>query len=162
MPEKQKGKMKRHSSLSPLSRDHHPALIAAQICKANSPAYTGLPSLPAEKRVYILSFWKDELADHFKAEEEILIPLITGIDAGLDSISKLVLAQHQELYHLIRELESAEDVEAALDDFGNALGEHVRLEERVWFERMQKVLDESLLNEIGRRMDSGKTEQKNS
>ncbi|MFA7229470.1 MAG: hemerythrin domain-containing protein [Melioribacteraceae bacterium] len=147
--------MKRHSSLSGLSRDHHPALIAAQICKIKSPAYVGLPSEPAEKKKYILSFWKEELQSHFRSEEELLIPLIAGRDAELDDITKIVLRQHLELTQFIRELESAEDVESALDNFGYALDEHVRLEERVWFEMIQNLLDEKLLVEIGENLNSG-------
>ncbi|PKL81958.1 MAG: hypothetical protein CVV24_12620 [Ignavibacteriae bacterium HGW-Ignavibacteriae-3] len=74
-----------------LSRDHHPALIAAQICKRGSPAYLGLPTLPAEKLSYIRSFWKDELYEHFKIEEEILIPEIAGKNDELDKITSNVI-----------------------------------------------------------------------
>lgn len=143
-----------------LSRDHHPGLIAAQICKKGSPAYVGLPSIPGEKLNYIKSFWEDDLYKHFRIEEEILIPAITGTNAGLDKITARVLKEHSTLELLFRELDSPPDVEQALDNFGNALDEHIRHEERIWFEMIQKIFDEEFLAALGQKINSADSRSK--
>jgi len=63
------------------------------------------------------------------------------------------LKEHKIIAQLFRELEAPEDVELALDNFGNALDEHIRHEERIWFEKIQNVFDEDFLAELGPRID---------
>lgn len=146
--------MKRHQSLIPLSREHHHGLIAAQFCKKNSPAYKKMPSDPHGKRNYILAYGENELLSHLKVEEESLIPMLTGMSEDLDKLITRVLDEHDCIRQLIRELETTSDVEEAVDNLGKAIDRHIRFEEREWFHNIQKLTDESLLNEIGSRINS--------
>lgn len=49
----------------------------------------------------------------------------------------------------VRELEDANDVEVAPDNFGKAVDHHIRFERREWFENIQKTISDILLFEIG-------------
>ena len=60
--------MKRHPALHTLSHDHHQGLILAQQLKKGAPQYKGMPSTLVGKKDYTLSFYNDELVQHFKAD----------------------------------------------------------------------------------------------
>ena len=64
--------MKRHEALAPLSREHHEALILAQLLKKGVPAYKGLPTDTAGKISYARQLYADKLRRHFLDEEKIL------------------------------------------------------------------------------------------
>ena len=64
--------MKRHETLAPLSRDHHEALILAQLLKKDAPAYKNLPTQPNEKAGYAVNFYINHLEKHFLQEETML------------------------------------------------------------------------------------------
>ncbi|NUN09136.1 MAG: hemerythrin domain-containing protein [Ignavibacteriaceae bacterium] len=145
--------MKRHKSLFKLSREHHDGLILAQLLKQDAPQYKGMPHTPHEKRTYALNFFKTHLIGHFKAEEEILFSFGKGKSSRLATLTGELIFQHQNLaanFKLI-ELEN-ENYVHIMDETGYMLEQHIRLEEREYFQLLQEELSEEELEELGNRL----------
>ncbi len=140
--------MKRHESLISLSRQHHDALILAQLIKKNSPPYKGLPTDTKGKREYTLYMFRDHLVPHFEAEELILIPFITGKDKTIDILSEEIVSEHKKITDLIEFIRIEKDTEENLDQLGNILSSHIRKEERELFEKIQIVFTRTQLKKL--------------
>ncbi len=140
--------MKRHSSLAILSREHHGALILAQLLKRNAPLYKGLPADTAGKAEYAYRFYRDELVDHFAAEEQAVLNKVKGIAAPLDALADEIIADHLRLRALFESIKNAKDLAAHLDELGNALEKHIRKEERELFPLIEASCPESVLIEM--------------
>ena len=140
--------MKRHSSLAILSREHHSALILAQLLKKGAPVYKGLPVEPTGKADYAIRFYQNELINHFDQEEQAVINKIKGIDADLDKLANEITEEHKELRVLFSSIKDTHDLASYLDKLGYALQQHIRKEERVFFPLIQQVCSEKQLSEI--------------
>jgi len=150
--------MKRHASLHPLSQHHHFALIQALgIRRARA--------LPAGKREAalrraaekFLRFWKKTGQQHFREEEEVLLPAYAGhVPLESDAEVLRMLADHAAIRALSQRIETAladqTDVEADLVALGRRLQEHVRLEENRIFPRIEAALREAELHALGQRL----------
>lgn len=147
--------MKRDPALAELSREHLPALILAYRLRhgrSSNPAEPW-PTDVSEQRAAALPFIQGELRRHFAAEEAILIPHKTSLsDPGP---SEQVLAEHQSFWQQIARIETAtpEELPALLQALGEFLEAHVRFEERVWFEQLQRELKPAVLAELGRQLE---------
>ena len=141
--------MKRHPALHTLSHDHHQGLILAQQLKKGAPQYKGMPSTLEGKRDYALSFYKNELVQHFKDEEEILFPLVKNKNIDLDTMISEIISEHRKMESLVKELENTANLEDLLDELGQLLEKHIRKEERDLFIEIEKVLSEEELLKIG-------------
>ena len=139
--------MKRHSSLVFLSREHHGALILAQLLKRDAPIYKGMPTDTQGKAEYALQFYKEELVMHFEKEEKVL-QLVTGINGPLDLLVQTILKEHKELHAAFLSINSQPDLVAYLDILGNALESHVRKEEREVFPCIEKSCSDAQLANI--------------
>jgi iron-sulfur cluster repair protein YtfE (RIC family) len=139
--------MKRHESLAPLSREHHSALILAQLIKRNAPLYKGLPETITDKVVYAIQFFKTELKNHFK-KEEAMLKKVKAIDPAIAVLADEIVAEHQLLTKLFLSLKDDSDAEAVLNEIGNELQAHIRKEERVLFPLLQKVCTEEILLQL--------------
>ncbi len=142
--------LRRHPALQPLSRQHHQALLLAQLLKQDMPDYQGLPDTVEGKLAYARRLFDTDLAAHFAAEEEELIPAVRGRDAELDALCDTIVEEHRALAAALEQLEAAEAGERAalLDALGRLLEAHVRREERTWFERIQEVVPEDDLQNL--------------
>ncbi|MFA6945268.1 MAG: hemerythrin domain-containing protein [Pedobacter sp.] len=141
--------MKRHPSLTPLSREHHGALILARLLQKDAPLYKGLPADDAGKAEYALNFYKDELAGHFMDEEKIL-PLVKGISSELDRLADSIVEEHEILRLHFGAIPGRTNLEDHLDILGKALESHVRKEERQLFPLIQDSCTEEVLFRIER------------
>ncbi len=141
--------MKRHSSLVPLSHQHRDGLFCARILKRVPSSFSDVPQTPAEKLAYAQRVYSRELAPHFGVEERILQPAIRGRDPRIDALLEQMLQEHHTLRELFGSLGEAQDLEAALDSLGHALEQHIRMEERELFERVQAELTEAELRALG-------------
>jgi iron-sulfur cluster repair protein YtfE (RIC family) len=139
--------MKRHESLAPLSREHHDALILAQLIKRNAPAYKGLPTTIVDKVDYSINFYKNNLKQHFK-KEETMLKKVRNIDPSIAKLADEIVAEHKMLAAFFRSLKDALDQEAVLNELGNELDAHIRKEERVLFPLLQQHCPEELLQKI--------------
>ncbi|HEX5780347.1 MAG TPA: hemerythrin domain-containing protein [Solirubrobacteraceae bacterium] len=129
--------MKRHRALQPLSRDHHVALVAAQRLRR-----TGEGDIATARQAF-LKFWHERGADHFRVEEDVLLPAASGwIDPEADCIVRM-LVDHIRIRAAAQRLER--EAEPALDELhhlGSALERHVRLEDREVFPLIEAAMPE--------------------
>jgi hemerythrin-like domain-containing protein len=117
---------KRDPSLIPLSHDHHHGLVRVFRIRQALRATADLEREAAVTR----DFFKRDLAPHFRAEEEVLVPVLRECGGlGGDALSKLV-DEHRMLERLVSEL--ARTI-TPLRDVADLLERHIRYEEREIF-----------------------------
>jgi hypothetical protein len=147
--------LKRHAALVPLSRDHHFALMHALSLRRAAEAPLGHPPGTLATAEAFLAFWGDELVGHMADEEEALLPFLGDVAADL---ALRLRAEHEDLrlgVALLRQaIADGVDPRPRLREIGDLLHDHVRFEERVFFERVQEGLPEPALREIGRAIDA--------
>jgi hypothetical protein len=83
--------MKRSEALAPLSRQHHRGLAAALKLKRAQASDAG------EARAAFLEFWEAEGRDHFRIEEEILLPAYARHGEADHPAVVRVLVEHVDL-----------------------------------------------------------------
>ncbi|RIJ43110.1 hemerythrin domain-containing protein [Pontibacter oryzae] len=134
--------MKRHPSLIPISRQHHGGLLTARLLQHGAPPYKGMPTTPEAKRGYVIDYLNQHLLPHFKLEEETVFILAADFSEGLKQQVDAFVAAHQQLQQLILALPgfAPELLPDKLDEIGKLLEQHIRQEERVFFEQVQKDL----------------------
>ncbi len=121
--------MKRHTGLRGLSDDHHTALIVALRCKRAEEA-----SLAWLWKAVRSSF-ASHLEPHFAIEETHLLPALEELGEG--ALADRIREDHARL----RRLGGADRPSLAhVREFGRALDEHVRFEERRVFQETQDRL----------------------
>jgi hemerythrin-like domain-containing protein len=108
--------MKRHEALAELSRDHHQGLFVAQRLTRGAP----------DARERFLAFWEPGGQEHFRIEEEVLLPLLARHRPADDPAIVRVLVEHVEIRRLAGQLDD-------LPALGKLLHDHIRHEERVLF-----------------------------
>ena len=126
--------MKRHQALIPLSHDHHHALVEARRLRRAADRDDD----PSGAATAFVRFFRTSSVPHFREEEEVLFPLVIGID---DARALLVqaLLDHQRLHALVAALEAGRDVRATMRELGERLEAHVRLEEGQLFPFIERV-----------------------
>jgi len=139
--------MKRHPSLAPLSREHHTALILAQLLKENAPEYKGLPVDTEGKIAYAVNIFKNSLQDHF-AKEESVLEKIRKDDIELIKLAEEIKAEHLQLTQMFLGLESSTIPKQSMHELGITLEEHIRKEERVLFPMIESKCSETEFEEI--------------
>jgi hemerythrin-like domain-containing protein len=145
----------RHAALVELSRDHHHVLVQALTLRraADEPLSEGTARVAREA----LAFHADEIRPHAREEEEVLLPCAEAIDG---EGCRRIVAEHREMEELAARisaaLRDAEDPRPAMKELGQLLDDHVRYEERAFFERVQRGLDAAALDELGRRLSAAR------
>ncbi|TDY47948.1 hemerythrin superfamily protein [Alicyclobacillus sacchari] len=128
---------KRHPSLQPLSRHHHHALVLALHLIKQERSND-------ELRTELQHFWQNGGQEHFREEEEVLLPAYAK-HAALDrpEIVQLLL-EHVQVRSLISQI--CEDQRAdKMQQLGRLLQSHVRNEEQVVFPLIESALPEAEL-----------------
>lgn len=120
--------LKRDPHLKAVSRDHHHGLL---LCWKIREGFKRDIDLARIKR-YADWFWTSHLEDHFAIEEKYIFPIL-GEDHEL---VKKALSEHRRLRRLF-----ADDIEVwrSLNLIEEELDSHIRFEERVLFNEVQKV-----------------------
>ena len=137
--------MNRHPALAPLSRDHHHALVIAQRLR-RATAETA-----AETAEAFLDHWNAEEKQHFRVEEELLLPAYAAHgDPDHPAIIRMLLD------HILIRRDAAR---ARRDAFARALhasesrlADHVRLEEHEVFPLIEATIPEPELQALGDRI----------
>jgi Hemerythrin HHE cation binding domain len=134
--------MKRSPELTPLSHDHHQALFAAQQLKrAEDPA----PAIDV-----LLGFWRAHGRDHFRIEEEILLPgWIEGDPTADREMAARISEEHLAIRARVRRAERDELSVNELHELGALLADHVRFEERELFPLIEAALEPGAIAELG-------------
>lgn len=135
--------MKRSSELSPLSRQHHVALEVALHLKRATATEASLA------QVAFLRFMDDEAREHFRAEEEVLLPAFTRHVPADDPDVVRVLVEHVELHRGALDLAAGAADLDVLHALGELLDGHVRHEERTLFPRIEAALSAAELTNLG-------------
>lgn len=137
--------MQRHPALHDLSRDHFFALRCARdirvACEGGDPAQI------AEAARALAHLWEADLRQHFREEEEVLLPLLSRHGSIMDHPAvQRMLDDHAWLRDRLNPLDPTR-----LAEIGARLHEHARLEEREVFPMLERVLTEGDLAECARR-----------
>ena len=90
-----------------------------------------------------LRLWHSEIREHFDDEERLLLPLTSS-----DELRDRLLSEHRVLRDLAAGCERDPDAAAAAPEtmrrLGQLLHDHIRWEERVYFETIQREHPEAL------------------
>ncbi|MEO6419686.1 MAG: hemerythrin domain-containing protein [Polyangiaceae bacterium] len=153
--------MYRHPALAPLSREHHRVLQLARGIQKNASAHlrATLPAEPRALAAHVATMFASELEGHFEIEERILVEAVRGRDAELDTLCTTLVREHTEMRVLAGRLVvpelSSDACQELLDRLGAALEEHVRQEERTFYERIQTIMSEAELLRLGESLERG-------
>lgn len=139
--------MKRHIALQPLSREHHDALLLAQLLRNDVPDYAGLPSGNREKAIYATKIFQETLVRHFEKEETIFNQS-KGLLQDIDILIEEIIAEHTTLIRLFHELVPATVSSEQLHSLGQLLNTHIRKEERVLFPLLEQYCPAPLLEQF--------------
>jgi iron-sulfur cluster repair protein YtfE (RIC family) len=157
--------LKRHPALIPLSRDHHFALMHALALRGAADAGTRWAVTgPVATAEAFLTFYEEELLGHMADEEEALLPAVLAVDPENAQRLRQEHEQLAEQVALLRQaLEDGTELRSLMRELGAALHDHVRFEERVFFESIQSRLAPDQLGALGRaiedhRHDRGRAE----
>lgn len=123
--------IKRHIALQPLSREHHQGLLLSW--KIREGLKWGIE--PARIKKYTDWFWENHLQQHFEFEEKHLFSIL-GKD---DKMVKRAKKEHGRLRRLFTS--PKQPIEINLSLIEEELVAHIRFEERILFNAIQKIAD---------------------
>ncbi len=120
--------IKRHVHLQPLSRDHHQGLL---LCfKIREGFKRGVA--PERIKRYADWFWENHLAEHFLVEEEYVFPILGE--------GHVLTQQAMDEHHRLKALfDRKDELDTTLRLIEVELEKHIRFEERVLFNEIQRV-----------------------
>jgi len=153
------GPIRRDPRLYPLSHDHHQALARAR--EATLAVDGTVPHDPAALAALAercAAYFAEDLEPHFKREEKLLLPVTVARFGRDDDLVIRVKDEHAMVRKLTRRLTDPKDkapVVGRLAAWAKALVDHVRFEEREWFEALQNSLPEKELERLGRLLEGG-------
>jgi len=129
--------IKRHKALQPFSRDHHHGLLLCWKIRK------GLLSNIEPERIkrYTTWFYTNYLLPHFAAEEEHIFTIL----GNEHDLIKKCLSEHRRLSRLF---EDQNDIVKSLSLIEEELENHIRFEERVVFQEIQKMATSEQLHII--------------
>lgn len=129
--------IKRHQALIPLSRQHHFGLLFSWKLRK------GFSKNIAIERMgeYAKWFYEHEIKPHFKDEEKYLFPIL---EADNELIER-ALKEHRRIRRLFNDTKNPE---RSLHQLEEELDAHIRFEERILFNEIQKVATVQQLEKV--------------
>jgi iron-sulfur cluster repair protein YtfE (RIC family) len=124
-----------HPSLLPLSHDHHHGLALALRCRKQGLGQIkpmGAEGLRDRAKEF-LSFYTSNLVAHFRAEEEVLFPLLGSAVPGSSTVINELVRDHEQIRQAVAQLENGTGLAKLIFDLGDLLERHIRKEERELF-----------------------------
>lgn len=143
--------IKRSKELVPLSREHHEGLLFGW--KIKQGLKNGTPY--GEIADFIQWFWEAELEEHFRKEEQVLVPHLPKGNA----LVQQMLDEHEQLEALVRLCAMVQD-EDIFTQLADGLHNHIRFEERVLFPFAEEVIPPAEMGSIHQRLLSKKLHRK--
>jgi hypothetical protein len=137
--------VKRHPALVPLSHDHHHVLVVAQQLRRAT------PDTSAEVTRLFLSAWESGEKQHFRLEEEVVLPAYAEHGDPTHPVVTRMLQDHM-LIRRDADLLTREPSLELLHDVGKRLADHIHLEERELFPLIEATLPEPELQALGDRL----------
>jgi iron-sulfur cluster repair protein YtfE (RIC family) len=135
--------MQRHSTLVPLSQEHQRLLFVCRYLKIDAAPYEGFPLETDAKLAYIVKVFQEVMVPHIQ-KEEYLFEMCLGKNKEIDSLIEELSREHSLISRMYSALTENTDMIAAMDLLARSLEEHIRKEERVFFEKVQQELPEVL------------------
>ena len=129
--------IKRHEALKPLSRQHHFGLLFSW--KLRKGFKKNIDTARMQK--YAKWFYEHEIKPHFKDEEKYLFPIM---EDGNELVER-ALKEHRRIKHLFNDTKNPEK---SLHHLEEELDAHIRFEERVLFNEIEKVATPAQLAKI--------------
>lgn len=129
--------IKRHKALQPLSRQHHFGLLFSwKIRKGFN------KNIEPERMMKFASwFYINEIKPHFSDEEKYLFPILEPTH----ELVERALKEHRRIKRLFMDTKNPEK---SLHRLEEELDAHIRFEERVLFNEIQKIATPEQLKEI--------------
>ncbi|WP_163581774.1 hemerythrin domain-containing protein [Gracilibacillus saliphilus] len=133
--------MKRHEALHPLSHHHHHTLVMAQQLK-NADEKASIQQMTRD----VIEFWKNDGEDHFRDEEEVLLPLFAQYqEIDIPEIREMLI-QHVQIRSYVQQIRGMRRKDRQIfRNLGELLQKHVRLEERIIFPMIEQAIPENYL-----------------
>ena len=148
--------LRRHPALVELSRDHHHVLVQALALRRAADVDGDRRRVAAEA----LPFVSDEIGPHTAEEEEVLLPRSAHLDP---EGAQRIRDEHREIEQwasrIAGALTTGGELAEPMRELGRLLDDHVRFEERSYFETVQRGLDEEALEELRVAMESKRVER---
>jgi len=108
----------------------------------------------ADARRAFLQFWHSEGEQHFRVEEEVLLPAYARHRPPDEAAVVRVLTDHVDLRRRAAELEASESPSITdVHELGERLAQHIRHEERVLFPAIEAALSDAELSELVRALE---------
>ncbi len=139
--------IKRHLALQALSRDHHHGLLFCWKIRSGIKLSVSVDRMKA----HATWFWNTHLVSHFAEEEAVVFPVL----GKENELIQQALAEHVELKKLFSQEEM--DYEF-LNYLQVALEKHIRFEERILFNQIQKIANADQLAAVDQHNSSDKEE----
>jgi len=142
--------MLRDRNLVPLSHQHQHALaLCVRIGKAFADGQSTPDVHPWEQE--IVKHFDEEISYHFRAEEKHLFPAAAQHEELVELVDELLI-EHTLMRRNVEKARARQFTVTDLQVFTASLSEHIRKEERLLFESMQKLLTTDELGRIGTEM----------
>lgn len=140
--------MRRHESLTPLTHDHHHALVQVRRLRA---AADGSDDDRRVVAMEFLEFFHSDTIPHFREEEEAVFPLVVE-DGDMRGTLERVMMQHLRIHSLVGKLEAeceqASPEPGTLSKLAATLEHHVRFEEKVVFPLIEERAANAALESV--------------
>lgn len=138
--------IKRHESLKPLSRHH---MIGLHLALKLKRAGTGKSRLTIKEiKQEADEFWNPDGNQHFREEEEILLPAYAQhAEVNQPEIVEMLL-KHVKIRAHMEKIINTDISTDIMHELGELLETHIRKEERVIFPMIEKALPEEKLLEL--------------
>ncbi|WP_085991273.1 hemerythrin domain-containing protein [Oceanobacillus senegalensis] len=146
MTKRNKG-IKRHEALYPLSHHHHHTLfLALQLRRVGTDkGDTTVNELKNKLR----NFWEKDGNQHFRDEEEILLPIYAQYESIQQPEITELLLEHVTVRSLVHQILTSNENEVSLmNKLGELLNTHIRKEERIVFPMIEEALPEHELQKL--------------
>ena len=125
----------RHPSLVSLSHDHHHGLALALRCRKQALGQMrpmGSEGLKARTKEF-QEFFSGHLVQHFRAEEEVLFPLLILFEPESRPMIDELQLEHARIRSVELQLQTEHGLGKLIFDLGDLLERHIRKEERELF-----------------------------
>lgn len=140
--------MKRDPALLPLTHDHHHALVQARRLRLAADAEAEAQARLVAVQAFV-SFFDADTVNHFREEEEQLLPLMVEAAGSVPPVVERVLREHAEIHasvlSLRRGLAGGTAAAEPMHEVARRLEEHIRLEEHDLFPFAERIVAKEAL-----------------
>jgi hemerythrin-like domain-containing protein len=136
--------IKRSNEIAPLSRDHHEGLLLGWKIKKGIANGTTVATIST----YVNWFWEHHLIKHFRQEETILIEYVPAENKHVQQM----IEEHKVIANKVSEIQKQPNQQLLLE-FSTLLESHIRFEERLLFNEIEKLLTPEQLISVGNQLN---------